>query len=160
VADFERLRDKIGTPVAAAVSEGQDVGGRLPSFPLTRREKALQKLDHLLYSIRGLGDEDFKHPLEPPQIAQLKAAASGGPIVVINVSSQRSDVFIIRPDITELAETLPLPDLQMDPIEKQQKLLQSRKITRLSSHDPAELKDFPPCLPNQLITIGRKYATP
>src|ERR1700722_565130 len=58
-----------------------------------RRAELAVERDELLQQIRRLpGLEDF---LEPPHFASLQEAASGGPVVIVNVSRYRCDALIV-----------------------------------------------------------------
>ncbi|MET9269610.1 CHAT domain-containing protein [Kribbella sp. NPDC003557] len=66
--------------------------------------------DELLAEIRGLdGFSDF---LRPPGMDQLRQAAAGGPVVVVNISRQRSDALIVEADGVRPA--IPLPAAAYD----------------------------------------------
>lgn len=128
--EFERLRDEIDAPVLeTAFGSKQTDGGLLSSQALTRREHATAELDKLLDVIRHLGYQELEHFMESPKMDKLKAAAAGGFIVVVNVSSLRSDAFIVRPNAVQPVQTIPLPDLGLVAVEKWAKLIQSCKIT-------------------------------
>jgi len=75
------------------------------------RHQAGRDLDDLLVRIRTLtGFERFLLPLED---AELRGAASCGPIIVVNVSRYRCDTLIIEP---ESIWSLPLPKLRMEDV--------------------------------------------
>ncbi|KAF4436508.1 TPR domain-containing protein [Fusarium austroafricanum] len=128
-AKFEQLRDEIDDSIAVLTSRKANGPQNQSSQALTRREKATAELDQLLDTIRCLGDQDLEDFLEPPRIDKLKTAARGGSIIVVNVSTQRSDAFIIQPDPAKPVETLPLPEVGLAAIEKWAKMVQSRKIS-------------------------------
>jgi hypothetical protein len=59
-----------------------------------RRMALAQQRDDLVGRVRSIdGFEDF---LRAPRLASLLPAASGGPVVVVNVSTVRCDALIVR----------------------------------------------------------------
>ncbi|GGN97460.1 hypothetical protein GCM10010112_89720 [Actinoplanes lobatus] len=71
-----------------------------------RRMALAREWDELVEQVRAIeGFEDF---LRPPRLETLLPAASGGPVVIINVSRWRCDALIVHE--TEVT-TIPLPDL-------------------------------------------------
>ncbi|MER5597332.1 CHAT domain-containing protein [Streptomyces sp. NPDC002265] len=92
-ARFEQL--------CAALDAGPDVPGtvaptlgpdRLPARP-TGRQALAAELEELIERIRTV--PEFARFLLPPDISRLSAAASGGPVVVVNVSRYGSDALIL-----------------------------------------------------------------
>lgn len=74
-----------------------------------RRMDLAREWDELVEKIRRLdGFEDF---LKPPRLEALLPAASGGPIVIINVSRWRCDALLVRTSGVEVEE---LPRLTLD----------------------------------------------
>ncbi|WP_333735701.1 CHAT domain-containing protein [Streptomyces sp. IBSBF 2806] len=83
-----------------------------PPPPDTDRQSALaREWDDLVEQVRRLpGFENF---LRPPDIATMRSAAVGGPVVIVNVSRWRCDALVIRPEgVTEIS----LPDVTADSV--------------------------------------------
>ncbi|KAI0487473.1 hypothetical protein F4859DRAFT_501872 [Xylaria cf. heliscus] len=77
-----------------------------------RRYETGQEIARLILTIRKKpGFQDF---LLPPSEAQLCAAASRGPIAIINISHWRCDAILVEP---HQVRSLPLPDLSRDDVE-------------------------------------------
>lgn len=93
---YVMLRDQLAAPDSESSNERYDLAKRF---------------DKLLLDIRKL--PSFERFLLAPSKDDLLAAASWGPIVIINVSRCRSDALIITQDQTQC---LPLPRLQFDDI--------------------------------------------
>ncbi|MGW0885575.1 CHAT domain-containing protein [Streptomyces sp. NPDC002671] len=80
-----------------------------PDGPVDRRMALAREWDDLVDRVRGLGGfEDF---LRPPRLDSLLPAASGGPVVVVNVSRWRCDALIVT---EEGVRNRALPDLTLD----------------------------------------------
>ncbi|KAF5636132.1 30S ribosomal S17P protein [Fusarium sp. NRRL 52700] len=74
-----------------------------------RRSEASEELEHLIGEIRKHpGFNDF---LESPKEDNIRAAASLGPIVLINLSKFRCDAILVE---QHQIRSLPLPDLTVD----------------------------------------------
>jgi hypothetical protein len=74
-----------------------------------RRMALAREWDELVEQVRLLeGFEDF---LRPPRLESLLPAASGGPVVIVNVSRWRCDALIVTEDGVRDRE---LPDLTLD----------------------------------------------
>ncbi|MER6470988.1 CHAT domain-containing protein [Streptomyces collinus] len=80
-----------------------------PKGPVDRRMALAREWDDLVDRVRGLGGfEDF---LLPPRLDSLLPAASGGPVVVVNVSRWRCDALIVT---EQGVRSRVLPDLTLD----------------------------------------------
>ncbi|MFE7806066.1 CHAT domain-containing protein [Streptomyces sp. NPDC057430] len=111
--EFERVRDSlsVGPPRPASPT---DLGPADPTYSgheaglLAESRHALARTwDDLLDRIRRLpGLEGF---LAAPRVTELIGAASGGPVVVVNVSRYRSDALVVTVD--RGIEVVPLPAL-------------------------------------------------
>ncbi|KAM6514012.1 hypothetical protein FALCPG4_015195 [Fusarium falciforme] len=91
---FVRLRDRLDLPTTPATSLLD--GDRKSSWQAqaSQRSDANQDFDKLILEIRNqTGFEDF---LLAPDAEEMQAAASYGPIVVINVSKYRCDAVIVE----------------------------------------------------------------
>ncbi|WP_239341578.1 CHAT domain-containing protein, partial [Frankia sp. CiP3] len=99
--DLDRVHEPIvpGTPPRVA-------SGATAAAARARREAAVAEFDRLIAGIRELGGfEDF---LLPPPVAQLRAAATGGPVVVVAVSSFGSHALVLT---SAGVDPVPLPGL-------------------------------------------------
>ncbi|MFK0044035.1 CHAT domain-containing protein [Streptomyces sp. NPDC090741] len=118
-AEFERIREALSTDPAPAAVIRTDLGS--PAAPATEQDAGLlaesryalaRSWEELLVRIRELpGLEDF---LRPPRVADLIAAASAGPVVVVNVSRYRSDALVVTAGGG--VEVVPLPALTPDAV--------------------------------------------
>ncbi|MFF9914184.1 CHAT domain-containing protein [Streptomyces sp. NPDC013457] len=112
-AEFERVRDSLSAgPPRPASSTG--LGPAEPTYTgheagllAESRHSLARTWDELLDRIRRLpGLGDF---LAAPRVTELIRAASGGPVVVVNVSRYRSDALVVTAD--RGIEVVPLPAL-------------------------------------------------
>ncbi|KAF5989603.1 TPR domain-containing protein [Fusarium bulbicola] len=88
---FVTLRDQLDAPLSPG---GADAEATETSTESDQRHKAVNRMPILLGEIRSRpGFEDF---LLPPSEAELRAAATQGPIVIINVSRHRCDALIVE----------------------------------------------------------------
>ena len=105
---FERLRDELDrpTPFEPLPSDDPEVVAFVAAqLDADRRREAGELLDELIVEIRML--DGFGRFLLPRLAADLRPAAVGGPVVLINVSELRSDAIVL----TEAGlEVVPLPD--------------------------------------------------
>ncbi|QKX59520.1 uncharacterized protein TRUGW13939_06654 [Talaromyces rugulosus] len=120
-AEFEQMRDSLDS--TAAYGDLESMATQL-SLDLTQRGKIAKDFDDVVDRIRRV--EGFENFLLAPSVAELKSAASTGPVVVVNTSRLRSDAFIITPDRIDL---LPLPELCLEDIRDRAVLLKSGNIT-------------------------------
>ncbi|MCT4353798.1 CHAT domain-containing protein [Streptomyces sp. Je 1-79] len=113
-AEFERVRDALGTGPSGPDTIPTDLEPADPTYSghraglLAESRHALARTwDELLDRIRRLpGLEGF---LTPPSVAELLGAASGGPVVVVNVSRYRSDALLVT--ARDGIQVVPLPAL-------------------------------------------------
>ncbi|MFD8690554.1 CHAT domain-containing protein [Streptomyces sp. NPDC059651] len=105
-AEFERIRDLLGTPPPLSpAQDAHDAGATAEA-----RHTMAQRWNHLLAEIRELpGLENF---LNPPSVPELVSAAAGGPVVVVNVSVYRCDALVVTADAG--IDVVPLPGLTLD----------------------------------------------
>ncbi|KAF2804516.1 uncharacterized protein BDZ99DRAFT_544163 [Mytilinidion resinicola] len=90
-AEFETLRNKLDSPPSETTLLGDTASPW--KVQANQRLEADKRLKELITEIRG--QPDFQNFLLPPTHEELMAAASQGPIVIINVSSYRCDAFLI-----------------------------------------------------------------
>jgi CHAT domain-containing protein len=84
-----------------------------PGFPADERKRWWSDYDRLLADIRAQpGLADF---VAAPRFADLRNAAAGGSVVVVNAGRHRGDAIIIHADTDPVA--VRLPDLQMTSVE-------------------------------------------
>jgi tetratricopeptide (TPR) repeat protein len=104
--EFDRLRDEMGQ-----LQSGIDISTREDDLATWQRKqerfrKADGEFNVILDEVRG--KSGFETFLLPPTEAELMAAATPDPIIVINVSFYRCDAFIIE---STGIRTIELPDL-------------------------------------------------
>lgn len=133
-AEFERLRDVLDQPVARHGLEGFESVG--PSFQLTHRVEVAKEFDEVLGKIRRL--PSFERFLLPPLADELKTAASRGHVVMVNVSTFRSDAIIVRAD--RPVDILELPNLALRDVETWVGRLRSRSSA--TENDMIELLEW------------------
>ncbi|WP_208630616.1 CHAT domain-containing protein [Amycolatopsis kentuckyensis] len=112
--EFERIRDQLSVvppPLPALWTDssapGLPAGGTSAGLSTEARHALARRWDELVAEIRGLpGLADF---LRVPDLPELLAAAVEGPVVVVNVSSYRSDAIIVTAD--DGIVVVPLRDL-------------------------------------------------
>lgn len=88
LAEVDKRLDSV--PSAADLVPADGTG------PAAERDGHVRQREEILGQIRKLpGFSDF---LQPPKFEDLCAAAQGGPVVIVNVSSYRSDALIVTKD--------------------------------------------------------------
>ncbi|OAA27407.1 CHAT domain-containing protein [Frankia sp. EI5c] len=111
--EFLRLRDELDGPAtttgggmtrrlvqapgavgAAGATSERGVPGAAGGWQGGLQRRAAERLDAVLARIRALGGE-FADFLEPPRAAELLPASAEGPVVLLNVSTCRSDALIL-----------------------------------------------------------------
>ncbi|KAJ5726428.1 TPR Domain containing protein [Penicillium malachiteum] len=102
--EFIQLRDQLNAPTPLVDQTGMQTA---IAHHLNQRHNASEKLETTIQTIRSL--PGFDRFLMAPSEEEIKAAASLGPIVIINISMNRCDALIV--DKNEL-KSLPLPDLK------------------------------------------------
>jgi hypothetical protein len=107
--DLRRLRESRAQAADAAPSRTAGVAkgpGAVLAGPDERRRRLARRWDELVEQARGLdGFGDF---LRSRSLRSMLPAATGGPVVVVNMGSRRADAIILTPDG---AEPLALPGL-------------------------------------------------
>jgi tetratricopeptide (TPR) repeat protein len=118
---YENLHMELNKPFNSALDQ------KSQQTELKRRYDAENEMDKMVIEIRNKpGFEDF---LQGPSGGELQEAASGGPIVVINVSDFRCDAIIVE---RHQVRSLPLPQLSSNEI--REKALQIRTETLQTLH--------------------------
>ncbi|KAH0829397.1 hypothetical protein FOPE_10120 [Fonsecaea pedrosoi] len=107
---FASLRDELDSPVDMSLAS-EDKATSSESQAKRRRE-ADEKLNQLIETIRA--EPDFHRFLLPPDTNQLMAAANPHHVIVVNLSSYRSDAFLIE---GHQIRTLPLPRLVLEDVQ-------------------------------------------
>ncbi|KAK6501943.1 hypothetical protein TWF481_009761 [Arthrobotrys musiformis] len=140
-AKFERLRDILDAPgsdtfrsalMGPNSSDESTIFDESPAF----RQKAHQRfnanieLNKTIDQIRLL--PNFDTFLRPPSASDLMAAASHGPIVIINISQYRCDAFLIE---QQIIRSLPLPNLLQKDVKKHAEFMKSIRSTHLLCSD-------------------------
>ncbi|WP_413099893.1 CHAT domain-containing protein [Streptomyces sp. Inha503] len=100
-ARLRGVRDQLDAPYGQAAESVDHV---------ERRRHLWAEHDGLLAEIRE--DPRFTRFLRPPRFADLRAAASGGAVIVINVGSVRADAIVVTAESDPVL--VPLPDLVLD----------------------------------------------
>ncbi|TGZ03045.1 CHAT domain-containing protein, partial [Streptomyces rhizosphaericola] len=117
-AEFERIRDRLDGPPGPSPAPDLTPGGPGVAFRGAHEAAAVaeerlalaRRWDELLAEIRVLpGLEGF---LRPPSVPELTAAATGGPVVVVNVSPYRCDALVVTAGAG--IDVVPLPRLTLD----------------------------------------------
>ncbi|MGW7469151.1 CHAT domain-containing protein [Streptomyces xantholiticus] len=108
-----------------------------PAGLVDRRMALAREWDDLVEQVRKLeGFDDF---LRPPRLASLLPAASGGPVVVVNVSQWRCDALIVTKDGVRSRQ---LPDLTLEQATEQANTyLRTLQEAELAGHDHQMAKD-------------------
>lgn len=101
-----------------------------------------ERWDGLLNRIRGL--PGFSGFLRPPRIADLRRAATGGTVVLVNVSSLGGDAILLRPDAVD---RVPLPRL-------------TRQDAETHAHALAGIEPVPGQEGRTVTYVGSSGATP
>ena len=83
--------------------------GTIQREALERRHQAARRWDEVLAQVRRL--EGFEHFLKPIPVAQLRAAAAGGPVVIVNASQLGCHALIFTATDDPGVEVIPLPGL-------------------------------------------------
>jgi tetratricopeptide (TPR) repeat protein len=104
-SDLAALR--AAEPELADELDGTRMG--LASGSASRQRAAAYRWDELVEAARVL--PGFSSFMRPPTAADLRPAATGGPVVVINVSQWRCDAIVVTTAATEI---IPLPKLSRD----------------------------------------------
>ncbi|KAF2792066.1 hypothetical protein K505DRAFT_388192, partial [Melanomma pulvis-pyrius CBS 109.77] len=91
-AEFESLRNELDLPPSKTTLLGDTASPW--KVQANQRFEADERLKEIITKIRG--QPDFQNFLLPPTHEELMAAASEGPIVIINVSPYRCDAFLIE----------------------------------------------------------------
>ncbi|QWA21889.1 CHAT domain-containing protein [Streptomyces osmaniensis] len=104
---------------------------------LTGRLRMAERHAGLLARIRALpGFDTF---LSIPRFAELRRAANGGPVVVVNVSRHRCDALVLRPGHDDVL-VVPLPALEFDEVlHRAHAFVQATAGTGSGSVDPGWL---------------------
>lgn len=92
--DYITLRDQLDASTASS-RRADNLDFPVDVTPqVDQRHNAGQKLEQMIKEIQKL--PGFERFLLPPTEDELKAAASSGPIIIINVSEYRCDALIIE----------------------------------------------------------------
>src|SRR5262249_12065240 len=103
-----------------------------PAADIDARMALAREWDHLIDQVRALpGLNDFARP---PVAAQLRHAATGGTIVVVNISEWRCDALLVTDTTTRVKK---LPDLTHDTaVDRANTYLQALHAFETTSRDP------------------------
>ncbi|RYP49514.1 hypothetical protein DL768_004780 [Monosporascus sp. mg162] len=132
---FERFRDILDSPSPSVLDPTTARGPLSSEQGTSQRHNAGFELDKIIDQIRNL--PNFENFLRPPKANELKAAASLGPVVLINVSKYRCDAFLVE---RQAIRSMRLPDLHQSDIEKNVQLTRStRSAHALSSSATSQM---------------------
>jgi hypothetical protein len=115
------------------------------------RRHLADQLECLLLRIRAL--KGFQNFMEPLPFSQLRRAAAGGPVIILNVSSYRCDALVVTVD--RPPELVPLPDLSLGRVSEL--AADVRKHQNRQGQDP---QGFRSCLKAILPEIWRTTVSP
>ncbi|ETW84899.1 hypothetical protein HETIRDRAFT_314147 [Heterobasidion irregulare TC 32-1] len=133
---FETVSDQLEKLATSQSRLAPDALEPAPRFGAARDKKLKQQRvlsaewDDIVKHIRQI--EGFSDFLQPVPFERLKHAAAEGPVIVVNVSSYRSDALIIR-DIASGPTLVPLADSLYDEVgEFSDQLDQARESSALA----------------------------
>ncbi|KAF5700795.1 hypothetical protein FGLOB1_10587 [Fusarium globosum] len=112
--EFVSLRDELDSPADSPVTSAPSNGASSLESQAKRRREADQRFTELIAEIRA--QPGFGSFFLPPTADQMMAAASLGPIIVVNLSSYRCDAFLVQLDGISVVE---LPDLTLEEAQRQ-----------------------------------------
>ncbi|KUJ09999.1 uncharacterized protein LY89DRAFT_656612 [Mollisia scopiformis] len=121
---FTSLRDELDAPNEGPISLADIDNLPLAKLEAKRSQETDQKFKEVLAKIRQL--PNFEGFLLPPTVDQIKAAASKGPIAVINVSRYRCDAFLITSSEIKVLE---LPNLHEREVNEHAMVLNAVGVT-------------------------------
>ncbi|KAF5707189.1 hypothetical protein FMUND_11243 [Fusarium mundagurra] len=104
--EFVSLRDELDSPADTPVLSVPSNGVSSLESQAKRRREADQRFTEVIAEIRA--QPGFGSFFLPPTADEMMAAASLGPIIVVNLSSYRCDAFLVQIDRISVVE---LPDL-------------------------------------------------
>lgn len=129
--EFSFLRDELDSSTNQAASHTSGGITLLQESRVKARREAENRFHNVIEEIRAL--PEFGNFLLPPTEEELKAAAKGGPIIVVNVSTYRCDAFLITQHCVEVLE---LPDLTLKEVQARVQDLQSSQSEVFSHINP------------------------
>ncbi|KLO92848.1 uncharacterized protein LW93_4002 [Fusarium fujikuroi] len=104
--EFASLRDELDSAAHSPSASVPRNGASFLESQAKRRRDADQRFTELIAEIRA--QPGFGSFFLPPTADEMMAAASLGPIIVVNLSSYRCDAFLVQPDRISVVE---LPDI-------------------------------------------------
>jgi tetratricopeptide (TPR) repeat protein len=139
---LDQIRTLLDTPPPATTTEPIAASTGDPIEPLRAaqnravedRVRLAREFDDLLTQIRSL--DGFKHFLEPTPFIQLRTAATGGPVVVVNTSRHGCHALLIT---TNGVQVVDLSDLTHDQAMKQANALLG--VLDRASHPEQQFRD-------------------
>ncbi|KAJ7132081.1 CHAT domain-containing protein [Mycena epipterygia] len=111
-AQFEKVTKQLEVLATSADGAFRDDRDRVLDFDhkMTAQRVLQEKRDELVLAIRQL--DGFANFLRPMPFEALRAAAEGGPVILVNVSQFNCDALILRE--AGPPTLVPLPDLTLD----------------------------------------------
>ena len=117
---LDQIRTLLDTPLPAKTTEATAGAGDLieqrsaaEKRDVEGRMRLAREFDDLLTQIRAL--DGFEHFLAPTPLTQLRAAATGGPVVIVNTSRYGCHALLIV-DTDPAVQVVNLPDLIHDQV--------------------------------------------
>ncbi|KAF5976236.1 TPR domain-containing protein [Fusarium bulbicola] len=111
--EFVSLRDELDSPADSPSLSVPNNGASSLESQSKRRREADQRFTELITEIRA--QPGFGSFFLPPTADEMMAAASLGPIIVVNLSSYRCDAFLVQLDRISVVK---LPDLKSEEAQK------------------------------------------
>ena len=121
--EYVSLRDELDSPAGSLPSLTTRDGMSFVVSQAKRRREADQRFTELIAEIRA--QPGFGNFFLPPSAEEMRAAATLGPIIVVNLSSYRCDAFLVEIDRISVVE---LPDLTMEEAQRRARGLQLESL--------------------------------
>jgi len=114
---LDQIRTLLDTPLPATTAQASSAGAgdrvdqlrAVQNRAVEDRMRLAREFDDLLTQIRAL--DGFEHFLTPTPFTQLRAAATGGPVVIVNTSRHGCHALLLN---TTGVQVVNLPDLTHD----------------------------------------------
>lgn len=121
--EFVSLRDELDSPADHPSFSVPSNGASSLESQAKRRREADQRFTELITEIRA--QPGFSSFFLPPSAEELMAAATLGPIIVVNLSSYRCDAFLVEVNRISVVE---LPDLTLKEAQRRARGLQLESL--------------------------------
>ncbi|ETW76798.1 hypothetical protein HETIRDRAFT_174846 [Heterobasidion irregulare TC 32-1] len=123
---FETVSNELEHLATSRLRLEDDVSGRVPRFTTAwddqwKKQRVLSdEWNEIVGRIRQI--EGFSDFLQPVPFGRLKQAAAEGPVIIVNVSSYRSDALVLRDDTSD-PTLVPLANSVFDEVGKLSEVL-------------------------------------